>query len=141
MPNQRESEFRVAKDPKVANESWFKTKWRPAMAWTYMLLIIYDFMLMPFLWPTILFFLKVPFVAWIPLTMQNGGFIHITFGAILGLYTWGRTKEITETGAPDDEDEVPVKPKRKPWVRRPVAEDDDGDPGTDPRPPKDWGGN
>lgn len=88
------NETTTKKKSKVEAESWFKTRWRPAMAWLYMALIAYDFMLMPILWPLTAFLLKItPIVAWAPLTLQGGGFIHITFGAILGLYTWGRSQE------------------------------------------------
>lgn len=88
-------QIQVTPKPKIATESWFKSRWRPAMAWLYMALIVYDFMLMPILWPIAMFFLKIPFVAWSPLTLQGGALIHLAFGGVLGLYTWGRTKELT----------------------------------------------
>lgn len=104
--------IRAKKKPAIAGESWFKTRWRPAMAWLYMALIFYDFIFMPIGWPVVAFLLKItPIIAWAPLTLQGGGFIHITFGAILGLYTWGRTQEVTkgvtaDTSAADDEDDM-----------------------------------
>lgn len=97
--------IKVSKAPKIASESWFKTRWRPAMAWLYMALIVYDFMLMPIFWPVAMFFLKIPFVAWAPLTLQGGALIHITFGAVLGLYAWGRTNEIVKGATPSDDDD------------------------------------
>lgn len=92
----------TAANPKITTESWFKTRWRPAMAWLYMALIIYDFIAMPIIWPIALFLLKVPFVAWSPLTLQSGGLVHVCFGAVLGLYTYGRTKEVLN-GATSEE--------------------------------------
>jgi hypothetical protein len=115
------AQFKVNKKAAITKEIWFKTRWRPSMAWLYMILIIFDFMLMPVAWPIAMFFLKIPFVAWTPLTLQGGALIHITFGAVLGLYTWGRTKELTEgTIAPStpadpytEESDEPIVPKKK----------------------------
>lgn len=97
------AEFRVTRRSKITEESWFKTRWRPGMAWLYMGLIVYDFMLMPAIWPFALWLCKVPFVAWAPLTLQGGALVHLTFGAILGLYTWGRTQEVSRGVTPTDE--------------------------------------
>lgn len=116
--------IKVNKDPAIGAESWFKTRWRPAMAWLYMVLIAYDFILAPIGWPLVAYFLKItPILAWSPLTLQGGGFIHITFGAILGIYTYGRTKEIVEGKTSDtsnqddndesDEDDKPIKTPSK----------------------------
>jgi hypothetical protein len=33
------------------------------------------------------------FRQWAPLTLQGGGFIHMAFGAILGISAWTRGKE------------------------------------------------
>lgn len=30
---------------------------------------------------------------WKSLTLENGGFIHVAFGAVLGIYAHGRTRE------------------------------------------------
>jgi len=30
---------------------------------------------------------------WQPLSLQGGGLLHIAFGAIMGITSWGRTQE------------------------------------------------
>lgn len=32
-------------------------------------------------------------IVWAPLTVQGGSIFHVSFGAIIGVYVWGRTKE------------------------------------------------
>ena len=78
----------------VKDEHWFVKYWRPAMAWTYMCINIFDFILAP----CVVFYLKAKGVSiemWKSLTLDNGGFIHLAFGAILGISAYGRTKEKT----------------------------------------------
>jgi len=78
----------------ISQERWFRSYWRPAICWLYILLILSDFILAPI--ATMGFFLitKIePYVAWSPLTLQGGGLIHMAFGAIIGIYSWNRTTE------------------------------------------------
>lgn len=80
-------------------EHWVKAYWRPAMGWLYMLMCAMDFIIFPFLtmgMPVILktFGLQVmQYQQWNSLTLQNGGLIHLAFGAILGIAAWSRGKE------------------------------------------------
>ena len=78
-------------------QDWMSSKWRPMMAITYMIINICDFVLFPVLF-TIVQFWEVQaandaFRQWLPLTLQNGGFIHIAFGAILGISAYTRGQE------------------------------------------------
>ena len=78
-------------------QDWMSSKWRPMMAITYMIINICDFVLFPILF-TIVQFWEVQaandaFRQWLPLTLQNGGFIHIAFGAILGISAYTRGQE------------------------------------------------
>ena len=71
-----------------------KSYWRPAMGWLYMLICFCDFVA----FPVISMFLPVmikglPYVAWKSITLDNGGLIHLAFGAILGVTAYGRTQE------------------------------------------------
>lgn len=80
------------------SETWFVSNWRPSMAWLYMAIIAFDFIIAPILSmmiPLLPFVKGLTYVAWAPLTLQGGGMIHITFGAVLGITAWGRTKEKT----------------------------------------------
>ena len=77
----------------VQNETWFRNVWRPAMAWTYMAICIFDFIVAPVAIATLITFYKSTLPAWTPLTLQGGGLIHVAFGAILGVAAWGRTRE------------------------------------------------
>jgi hypothetical protein len=82
------------------NEPFIQRKWRPALAWSYIIICLFDFMVGPILFglaqayylPSI-----TEFASWSPLTLQGGGLYHVTMLAILGIYTHGRTREkITE---------------------------------------------
>jgi uncharacterized membrane protein len=75
-------------------EHWMKAYWRPAMGWLYMLICFVDFVA----FPVISMFLPVmikgmQYVPWKSITLDNGGLIHLAFGAILGVTAYGRTLE------------------------------------------------
>jgi hypothetical protein len=79
------------------NTDWINNKYRPMMGWTYMVICFADFILFPVLW-SILQAVQGGQVtsAWSPLTLQGAGIIHLAFGAILGITSWGRSKEKLE---------------------------------------------
>ena len=81
-------------------EDWMKTKWRPMMAMVYMSICIMDFIGFPILWSIIQFWetqaANDAFRQWAPLTLQGGGFIHMAFGAILGISAFTRGQEKVE---------------------------------------------
>lgn len=82
----------------MQDESWVKTYWRPAMGWLYMVICFMDFVGFPLLTiflPIIFkpFGLTVPYQVWQSLTLANGGLIHLSFGAILGVAAWTRGQE------------------------------------------------
>ena len=81
---------RIQTDP----ESWFNTKWRPAMGWMYMLICILDFAIFPILW-SVLQALSHGSVTsqWQPLTLQGAGLFHLAMGAVLGISSWTRGQE------------------------------------------------
>jgi hypothetical protein len=79
-------------------EHWVKSYWRPAMGWLYMAICFMDFIG----FPAISMFLPVFFkglgvqstyTPWVPLTLSNGGLIHLSFAAILGVAAWTRGQE------------------------------------------------
>jgi len=82
---------------KNTNEDFINKKWRPAMAWSYMITCITDFVLFPVLW-SILQSISHGQVSsqWQPLTLQGAGLYHLAMGAVLGIAAYGRTKEKLE---------------------------------------------
>jgi len=94
MSERETSSVKVIKQDKG---DWMQTKWRPMMAVTYMAINIMDFILFPILFTLVQFWevqaANDAFRQWQPLTLQGGGFIHMAFGAILGISAWTRGKE------------------------------------------------
>lgn len=76
------------------NMNWINNRWRPVAGWIYLLICIVDFIIFPVLW-SILQATEHGQVAtiWQPLTLQGGGLMHISFGTLLGVAAYGRTKE------------------------------------------------
>ena len=84
--------------PSVVEEHWAKSFWRPEMGWLYMIICFMDFVGFPLLTiflPIIFkpFGLVMPYTAWQSLTLSNGGLIHLSFGAILGVSAFSRGQE------------------------------------------------
>lgn len=98
-----EHEYNMAKarldlEKERMDESWIKQYWRPAMGWLYMAICFADFIFFPALTiflPVIFkpFGIVVPYVPWKSLTLENGGLVHMAFGAILGVAAWTRGQE------------------------------------------------
>jgi hypothetical protein len=42
-------------------------------------------------------FTNTPYAKWESLTLSNGGLIHLSFGAILGVYAFSRSQEKMST--------------------------------------------
>jgi hypothetical protein len=79
------------------DNDWMTTKWRPMMAVTYMAICICDFILFPIGFTIVQYdetqAANDAFRQWQPLTLQGGGFIHMAFGAILGITALTRGQE------------------------------------------------
>lgn len=75
-------------------EPAFHKKWRPAMAWSYMVICVFDFIVAPILWSILQASYKGNVTeAWTPLTLQGAGLFHLAMGAILGVTAWKRSEE------------------------------------------------
>jgi hypothetical protein len=75
-------------------EDWMTSKWRPLMAVTYMITILFDFVVGPILYNLLQYWNPGQAVGmWVPLTLQGGGLYHISMGAILGIAAFSRGKE------------------------------------------------
>ena len=82
------------KESIVEKSDWMQQRWRPMMAMLYMAICAFDFIIFPIAWTAA----QAAFgggltTQWQPLTLQGGGLIHVSFGAILGVSAWGRTQE------------------------------------------------
>ena len=75
-------------------EDWMTSKGRPLMAMTYMITILFDFVVGPILYNLLQYWNPGQAVGmWVPLTLQGGGLYHIAMGAILGISAFSRGKE------------------------------------------------
>jgi hypothetical protein len=77
----------------IQNEPWLKSYWRPGMAWLYMAICAFDFILFPVFAMVIPGFIETTYIPWKSITLENGGLIHLAFGAILGVTAWTRGTE------------------------------------------------
>ena len=76
------------------SEHWMKSYWRPAMGWPYMLMCFCDFVAFPIISMFMPQFIKgMQYIPWKSITLDNGGLIHMAFGAILGVAAWTRGQE------------------------------------------------
>jgi len=76
------------------SEHWMKAYWRPAMGWLYMLMCFCDFVAFPIIAMFLPQFIKgMTYIPWKSITLDNGGLIHMAFGAILGVAAWTRGQE------------------------------------------------
>ena len=77
-----------------SQEHWTDKKWRPAMAWMYMIVCILDFAVFPILWSILQAYYKGEVNnQWDPLTLKGAGLFHIAMGAVIGVTAWSRGKE------------------------------------------------
>jgi len=79
------------------NTDFINKKWRPLMAFVYMITCICDFVIFPILWSLLQVSSKGSVIMqWQPLTLQGAGLYHIAMGAVLGVAAYGRTREKLE---------------------------------------------
>lgn len=81
--------------PQPTEEGWFKTTWRPAMAWQYFAVCLFDFLLAPLLTAWYSYYTKTPYVPWKPITLSEGAAYHLAMGAIVGISAYMRGREKT----------------------------------------------
>lgn len=70
------------------------------MGLTYMIVNLADFVLFPVMFTIVQFWetqaANDAFRQWVPLTLTNGGFIHIAFAAILGISAFNKEEKKTD---------------------------------------------
>jgi hypothetical protein len=70
------------------------SRWRPAIAWSYMVICLFDFMVGPLVYNTFQYLKDGTDISmWESITLQGGGLYHLSMGAIVGVSAFGRTKE------------------------------------------------
>jgi len=72
---------------------WIKNYWRPAIAWQYFAVCLFDFLLAPIMNAIISGVFGFDYVQWDPLTLKESGFYHMAMGAIIGASAWTRGLE------------------------------------------------
>lgn len=78
----------------VKKEDWMNRKWRPAMAWLYLVVCVFDFIIFPIFWSVLQAYFKGSVTEpWVPLTIQGAGLFHLAMGAVLGIAAWSRGQE------------------------------------------------
>lgn len=74
-----------------------KQKWTYLMGLTYMIVNLADFVAFPVMYTIVQFWetqaTNDAFRQWVPLTLTNGGFIHIAFAAILGISAFNKEEK------------------------------------------------
>lgn len=78
-------------------DTWLKTYWRPAMAWQYMVVCLYDFIGGPIMTAWISYTTSTAYVEWKSLTLEGSGLYHLAMGAIIGVTAWSRGQEKIQT--------------------------------------------
>ena len=79
--------------PATKKESWITKFWRPMMAWQYMAVCLFDFIVAPIMMVIYSDRADVAYVAWHPLSLEGGGLYHLAMGAVLGITSWSRGQE------------------------------------------------
>jgi len=82
----------IPTDPDKDYERWFFSYWRPACAWQYLFVCLFDFMIAPIM----MAFYSVytgEYHGWDPLTIRGGGLYHLAMGAVVGVAVWSRGRE------------------------------------------------
>jgi hypothetical protein len=77
------------------NENWLIRQWRPMMAWLYMFICAFDFIIGPVLFTIVQQGAENTnvLVQWHPMTMRAGGLFHVAMGSIIGVTAWSRGQE------------------------------------------------
>lgn len=73
--------------------SWIKQYWRPAIAWQYFAVCLFDFILAPVMLTLYAYFTGTQIILWEPLTLKESAFYHLSMGAIIGVAAWSRGQE------------------------------------------------
>ena len=77
-----------------SKHEFFKSSWRPALAWSYLVINLFDFAVAPILYNILQYLNPGQHIdAYTSVTLQGGGLFHLSMGAVLGIAAHGRTQE------------------------------------------------
>lgn len=88
--------MRNLKEEKIAaSNSFYQRMWRPSMAWSYLIICLFDFLVAPIGSAVFqaMFYSTVPYVPWAPITLGGGGLYHLAMLTIVGVTSWSRGQE------------------------------------------------
>lgn len=75
-------------------EHWMKAYWRPAIAWSYLVTCVFDFILFPILWSSFqAYHGGSVIIPWSPLTLQGAGLYHMSMAVAIGISAYSRGQE------------------------------------------------
>ena len=77
----------------MLKSEFFVSRWRPTMAYVYMITLLFDFILAPIGWSILQTMNDQSITQWSPLTLQGGAFYHLAMLAVLGITSWTRGQE------------------------------------------------
>ena len=79
---------------KPLDQNIIKTYWRPAMAWQYFFVCLFDFLIAPAMHMWFYSDNINNYVQWQPISLAgSGAMYHAAMGVIIGVYVWSRGKE------------------------------------------------
>ena len=84
----------IQRDPVQTYGNWIHNTWRPATAWVYLIICLFDFLVAPVI--TFYFFGRFghsSYTQWQPITLIGSGLFHVAMGAVLGVSAWQRGEE------------------------------------------------
>lgn len=81
----------------MKQNEWIRTHWRPMMAFVYMAIVLFDFIIGPIFWSVLQLYGGSVAVQWSPLTLIAGGVFHAAMGAVLGISAFTRGQEKIES--------------------------------------------
>ena len=90
-------------------ENILRCMWRPAMAWSYFAICLWDFLFAPIFFAWYSHYTGTTFQPWKPLTLGENGMYHVAMGAIVGVSAWSRGKEKIahiETNKPQEKNDT-----------------------------------
>lgn len=76
------------------HENWWRNNWRSVGAAVYFVICLYDFVIGPTIYNILQFYNPGQDVSpWVPLTTSGGGLVHLSFGSLMSVSAFGRTRE------------------------------------------------
>ena len=97
-PNPPNMAATVQIDPlqtKLLEPTWVN-RWREIVAFAFVIITIYDFVLAPISVQIFDALFKANIPVWVPNTLQSGGMFYVAFATILGISSYGKFSEAKE---------------------------------------------